>query len=143
MFLKCVLAYLIRLIREPREARSVSAWVPDLLSNACLFPKDTLRRGGRKKPGGFRSWEREERFPVLRGGAAVLMLFGLCRRDPSPGVASVLLLAPSTAIRGKISGVRSGRVMWDKAGLCLSPLRISFPTQKEAQCWYPHNSLIF
>lgn len=77
---------------------------------------------------------------MLREGTAVLMLFGLRRRDPSPGVASVL---PSTPIREKVSGVRSGRVMWDKAGLCLSPLRVSSPTQKEAQCWYPHNSLIF
>lgn len=49
MFLKCVLAYLIRLIRKPRSARSVSAWVPDLLSNACLFRKDTVQRGGREK----------------------------------------------------------------------------------------------
>lgn len=49
MFLKCVLAYLIRLIREPHEAHSVSAWVPDLLSNDCLFGKDTEQRGGRKR----------------------------------------------------------------------------------------------
>lgn len=49
MFLKCVLAYLIRLIRKPRKARSVSAWVPDLLGNACLFGKDTVQCGGGKK----------------------------------------------------------------------------------------------
>lgn len=49
MFLKCVLAYLIRLIRKPRKVWSMSAWVPDLFSNACLFQKDTVQCGGRKK----------------------------------------------------------------------------------------------
>lgn len=48
MFFKCVLAYLIRLIRKPCKAWRVSAWVPDLLSNACLFRRDTVL-GGKKQ----------------------------------------------------------------------------------------------
>ena len=93
MFLKCVLAYLIRLIRKPRKVWSVSAWVPDLLSNACLFRKDTVQCGGRKKKGGIRRSKREEQYPVLLRGTATLMLLGLCCREALAFVASVLLLA--------------------------------------------------
>lgn len=111
MFLKCVLAYLIRLIREPHKAQSVSAWVPDLLSNACLCHKDTVQWGARKK-------KRRNAKVKMRGAVLGAALRNHCTnavRTLLQGKCFVSHLC--TGIREKMSSVRRERIMQDKAGL--------------------------
>jgi len=119
MFLKCALAYLIRLIRKPRKAWSVSAWVPDLLSNACLFRKDTVQRRREGKKGRNPKVKMRGVVPSAarrnRRANAVMTAAG----KPCLVLHPCCFWLPCAEIRKKISSVRRQSVMRHKARLCL------------------------
>lgn len=86
MFLKCALAYLIRLIRKPYKTLRVSAWVPDSLSDACLLQKDIVLCWWETK-----QWRRLKGEGQHAAGSCRAMPVQLCCREAQRCAVSVCL----------------------------------------------------